>query len=664
MTLDSSDRTPATPTKERCGARREAFRLPQPRGRLWVAAVFVASLGWAIAGTGSLAGQVNDPAYVLRDHYRKREVMIPMRDGVRLYAAIYEPLDTSRRYPILIARDAYGARPYGPDAYRPWAGAYTDFSKEGFIFVYEDVRGRWMSEGTFVHHEPYVENGLRPNSTTDMHDTVEWLLANVANHNGRVGQRGVSWPGWEVAMGMIDAHPAIRASSPQAPPQDQFLGDDYHSGGAFQLAYGFAWMSQNARARTGPTPSDTSTFDYGTPDGYRFFLELGAAANAKRYFGDAVPTYDEFMRHGTYDDYWRARNVPQHLAGVTHPVLIVGGWFDAEDFAGPFHLLRGLDRLSPGHQAHLVVGPWDHGGWGRNVGDTFAGIPFGSATGDFFRQQVELPFFRAHLGDQGTLDLPKALMFETGGNRWRRCDTWPPVSTPRTLYLHGNGAASFDREQAAAFDEYVSDPAKPVPYTAEIIATEGRRWTVEDQRFVASRPDVLAYETTPLTDDLTIAGPTPAELFVSTTGTDGDWVVKLIDEYPDDAPDPVPNPLGLRMGGYQMLVVGDIKRAKFRRDYSRPEPMVPGRVTRVPVELGDRYHTFRKGHRVMVQIQSSWFPMFDRNPQTFVDIYHAQPSDYRRATHRVHRGGTSSSALALPVVAGGGCPVQDGALSR
>ncbi len=613
----------------------------------------------AVTGFG-LHGQQAAPAYVLKDHYEKREVMIPMRDGVKLFTVLYLPRDTSKRYPFLVTRDAYGVRPYGPDAYRPWAGAYVDFSREGFIFVYQDVRGRWKSEGEFIHHDPYVKGSTRPNSTTDMHDTVEWLLANVPNHNGRVSQRGVSWPGWEVAMGMIDAHPAIKLSSPQAPPQDQFFGDDYHSGGAFQLAYGFSWMAQNARVRTGPTEAGAPPFDYGTPDGYRFFLDLGAAANAKKYFGDTVPTYDEFMRHGTYDDYWRARNVPQHLVGVTHPVLIVGGWFDAEDFAGPFHMWHGLNRNSPGHKAHLVVGPWDHGGWGRNPGDTFAGISFGTKTGDYFREQVEIPVFRYFLKDEGAIDLPRALMFETGGNRWRRCDTWPPASTPRRLYLHAGGKASFASPPASVgFDEYVSDPAKPVPYTSEIIATEGRRWMVEDQRFVATRPDVLVYETEPLTEELTIAGPTPAELFVSTTGTDADWVVKLIDVFPDKAPDPEPNPFRLRMGGYQMLLVGDIMRGKFRDDFSHPAPMVPGQVTRVPVELGDRYHTFRKGHRIMVQVQSSWFPMFDRNPQTFVDIYHAQPSDYRAATQRVYRGGATASSLALPVVAGGGCPVQD-----
>jgi putative CocE/NonD family hydrolase len=607
-----------------------------------------------------LGAQTAAAPYVLKDFYQKREVMIPMRDGVKLFTVLYIPRDTSKKYPFLVIRDAYGVRPYGPDNYRRWAGAYLEFSKEGFIFVYQDVRGRWKSEGEFVHHQPYVKGGTRPTSTTDMYDTAQWLLANVPNHNGRISQRGVSWTGWEAAMGMIDAHPAIRLSSPQAPPQDQFLGDDYHSGGAFQLAYAFHWVSENARRRPVPTEVETPAFDYGTPDGYKFFLALGAAANAKKYFGDAIPAYDDLMNHGTYDGYWRARNVPQHLSGVKHPVLIVGGWHDAEDFAGVFHMFHGLEKRSPANDTHMVVGPWDHGGWARDPGDSYFGMQYGSRTGEDFRREVELPFFREHLKDGPPTDLPRALMFETGGNRWHRCDTWPPAGVvPTRMFLGDQGTLSASRPRgarAAAFDEYVSDPRKPVPYTSEIIATEGRRWTVEDQRFVATRPDVLVYSSPALTEDLTIAGPVPVELFASTTGTDADWVVKLIDVFPDDAKDPSPNPLNLKMAGYQMLLVGDILRGKFRRSFEKVEPMTPGQPTRMAFELGDRYHTFLAGHRIMVQVQSSWFPMFDRNPQSFVDIYHARPDDYRVATQRIYRDGRRPSSVSLPVVSGGGCP--------
>jgi putative CocE/NonD family hydrolase len=613
----------------------------------------------ALAALLALRPATTEEAYRARDHYEKRELMVPMRDGVRLFTIVYTPRDTSRTYPFLVTRTAYGVAPYGADDYRAYLGPYVDFSKRGFIFVYQDVRGRFRSEGEFVHHDPYVPGLSKPNSTRDMFDTVEWLLANVPNHNGRVGQRGVSWSGWEASMGMIDAHPAIHASSPQAPPQDQFLGDDYHSGGAFQLAYGFDWLAENARRRDAPSDAPARRFDYGTPDGYRFFLELDAPANARRYFGDAVPLWTDFMMHGTYDEYWRARNVPQHLSNVTHPVLIVGGWFDAEDFAGPFHMWRGLERLSPGHRAHLVVGPWDHGGWATRSGEVLAGIDFGSKTGQAFREHVELPFFDRHLKGAGTVELPRALMFETGGNRWRRCEQWPPAGVrPRKVYLAPGGGLTFTPPggaDGAGYDEYVSDPARPVPYTSEIAVGETRRWVVEDQRFVATRPDVLVYESEPLAQDLTIAGPVPVELFASTSGTDSDWVVKLIDAFPPDARDPDPNPLGLRMGGYQMLLTGDILRGKFRHSLSRPEPMVPGNPTRIAFELGDRYHTFRRGHRLMVQIQSSWFPMFDRNPQSFVDIYHAKTGDYRPARQRVYRDRGRPSSLSLPEVPDGGC---------
>jgi putative CocE/NonD family hydrolase len=601
-------------------------------------------------------------AAAVKAQYEKHEFMIPMRDGVRLFTIVYTPRDTSRTYPFLFQRTPYGNPPYGADDYRPVLGPSAEFTKEGYIFVYQDVRGKFKSEGQFIHHSPIIQGSGKPNESTDLYDTIEWLLAHVPNNNGRVGQLGISYAGWEVAQGMIGAHPAIKASSPQAPPEDQFLGDDYHSGGAFELAYGFNWMASNARARSQPNETDSQRFDFGTPDGYRFFLDLGAAANAKKYFGDSVPTYDDFMRHGTYDDYWQVRNVPKDLVGIRHPVLIVAGWFDAEDFWGPFNMYRAVVEKNPGAEVHLVVGPWRHGGW-TQAGDALGSIDFGSRTGDYFRRNVELPFFNAYLKDKEKPELPRALVFETGGNRWRGCGEWPPKGvSPRPLYLQAEGKASFTPPPAVArgpqFDEYVSDPRKPVPHTAEITTGEGWLWVVEDQRFVSTRPDVLVYESEPLTEDLTIAGPVPVELFVSTSGTDSDWIVKLIDVFPGDAKDPQPNPKGVRMGGYEMLLTADILRGKFRNSFSKPEPMVPGEVTRIGFNLGDRYHTFLKGHRIMVQVQSTWFPMFDRNPQTYVDIYHAKPSDYHAATERVYRSGRSASHLVLPVIAGGsGCPV-------
>jgi len=599
--------------------------------------------------------QAQSPADV-KATYEKSEVMIPMRDGTRLFTIIYSPRDASQRHPILLTRTAYGIPPYGANAYRTVIGPSPEFAKAGYIVVYQDVRGKFKSEGEFIHHSPIIAGSSRPNESTDTYDTIDWLVKNVRGNNGSVGQWGISWGGWQVAMGMIGAHPALKASSPQAPPQDQFLGDDHHSGGAFQLMYAFAWMSQNARARNAPTENATGRFDYGTPDGYRFFMDLGAAANARKLFADDVPTWNDYMIHGTYDEYWQSRNVPKDLHNITHPVLIVASWFDAQDFRGPFRMYRSIEEKNPGNRSTMVIGPWLHGGWARMDGDTLGNISFGEKTGEYFRRNVELPFFNYYLKDEGKLALPEVLAFHTGANRWESLDHWPPrASEPKRLYLHGNGTLSFTPPEeagaSAAVDEYVSDPAKPVPFSAEVTTTEGHLFMVEDQRFMSTRPDVLVYQSAVLTEDLTVAGDIEANIAVSTTGTDGDWVVKLIDVYPGDAPDPRPNPQQIKMGGFQMLLAGDIQRAKFRKNPSRPEAMVPGEITPLAFSIGDKYHTFKKGHRVLVQIQSSWFPMFDRNPQTFVDIYHAKDSDYQRATHRVYRSRQQPSFLTLPVLA-------------
>ncbi len=600
-----------------------------------------------------LAGyQPEQPDYHVREHYTKSEVMIPMRDGVKLFTIIYSPRDQSVKCPILMTRTAYGIPPYGPDNYRNVIGPNNDYAKEGYIVVYQDTRGKFKSEGEFVHHRPMLKGQI--NESTDAYDTIDWLVKNVPNNNGRVGLWGISWAGWEVSQAMIDAHPALRASSPQSPPQDQFMGDDYHSGGAFQLMYGFDWMSSNARARATPTDQRTQRFDYGTPDGYDFFLRLGAAANAREYFGDSVPTWNDFMSHGTYDDYWRARNVPEHLKNINHPVLIVGAWFDAQDFYGPFRMYGALQQNSPNNKTYFALGPWLHGGYERMDGDTLGNISFGSKTGVHYREQIELPFFNYYLKDKGDLKLHNVEAFETGKNVWHGYDRWPPKGTRELNFyldekfrLSQTPAQSTDPQTA---DSYISDPHRPVPYSAEIRTTEGHLFMVEDQRFVWTRPDVLSYQTDPLQNDITVAGPIEAHLEVSTTGTDSDFVVKLIDVYPGDFPNPRPNPQNIHMGGFQMLLAGDILRAKFRNSFSNPEPMAPGQVTKLDFALGDKYHTFLKGHRIMVQIQSSWFPMFDRNPQKFVDIYHARESDYQPATERVFRTPQLPSHVSLSVL--------------
>jgi len=592
----------------------------------------------------------------VKTHYKKSEHMVPMRDGVELFTIVYSPRDTNRRYPLLLTRTAYGIPPYGPDNYGTVIGPNNDFAREGYIIVYQDVRGKFRSEGEFIHHVPYKRNkGPKDvDESSDTYDTIDWLVKKVPNNNGRVGQWGISWGGWQVSMGMIDAHPALKASSPQAPPQDQFLGDDHHSGGAFELMYAFAWMSGNARARKAPTDRPTGRFDYGTPDGYEFFLNLGAAANARRYFEDDVPTWNDYMKHGTYDEYWQSRSVPKDLKNINHPALIVAGWFDAQDFYGPFRMYHAMEKFNPNNKSTIVIGPWLHGGWARMDGDTLGNIRFGSKTGVYFREEIELPFFNYYLKDKGELNLPEVLAFETGANKWRQYDRWPPKNTSEAgLYFQENGRLTFavpTTNSSRAFDSYTSDPAKPVPYTAEIRTIEGHTFMVEDQRFAWTRPDVLVYQTEPLKDAVTVAGPITASLYVTTTGTDADWVLKLIDVFPGDTPDPDPNPQGVRMGGYQMLVAGDILRGKFRNSFSSPEPMVPHRVTHIEFPLGDKHHTFLEGHKIMIQIQSSWFPMFDRNPQKFVDIYHAKDSDYQKATNSVYRSSKHSSHVELTIL--------------
>jgi putative CocE/NonD family hydrolase len=592
----------------------------------------------------SLAAQTAD--YSVRENYTKTELMIAMRDGVKLFTIVYAPKDQSQRYPILLTRTAYGIPPYGPDQYASQIGPNNDFAKEGYIVVYQDARGRFRSEGEFVHHRPVEKGTGRSDESTDAYDTIDWLVKNVANNNGRVGIWGVSWAGWEVAQAMIHAHPALKAASPQAPPEDQFMGDDHHSGGAFELAYAFAWMATNALERTAPTDQRTPRFDYGTPDGYDFFMRMGAAANASKLFTATVPTWDSFMQHGTYDEYWQARNVPKDLYNITFPVLVVAGWFDDQDFYGPFRMFRSIEEKNKTNNTRLVVGPWTHGEWSRGGADSIGAIKFGSKTGNYFREKVELPFFDYYLKDKGALNLPKALVFETGSDEWRSYSQWPPKNTEvRSLYLQDHGKLAFTPPAAGAsqpFDAYVSDPWRPVPYTAQIRTSEGNLYTIEDQRFVRSRPDVLVYQTEPLEEDMTVSGPITAVLDVSTTGTDADWVAKLIDVYPSTAPG--------TMGGYQMMLTGDILRGKFRNSLAKPQPFVPNQISHLEFELGDKNHTFLKGHRIMVQIQSSWFPMFDRNPQTFVDIYHAKDADYRAATERVYRSPTNSSRIQLHVL--------------
>lgn len=587
--------------------------------------------------------------------YTKKEYRIPMRDGKKLFTAVYAPRDGGRTYPILLHRTPYGVAPYGSDQYPTVLGPSREMSEEGFIFVYQDVRGRMMSEGEFVNmtpHRPEKDDPSDIDESSDAYDTIEWLIRNIPNHNGKVGIWGISYPGFYAAAGMIDAHPAVKAVSPQAPIADWFVGDDFHHNGAFYLAHSFGFLAMFGHPRPQLTKFLGEPFDYGTPDGYGFFLDLGPLRNANaKYLKNRVPFWNELMRHGTYDEFWRARNLRPHLRNILPAVLNVGGWFDAENLFGALAVYRAVEESTPGAYNILVMGPWTHGGWANSAGMGIGPVNFGSATGDFYRREIELPFFRHFLKDGEDPNLPEAYVFATGKNEWARERRWPPVRTvPLRLYFHANGRLSRDpapENQEPSFDEYISDPHRPVPYTAAITTGMTPEYMVEDQRFASRRPDVLTYVTEALARDITIAGPVTPTLYASTTGTDSDFIVKLIDVYPDSMPDPLPNPDNVRLGGYQQLVRGEPFRGKFRNSFSEPQPLISGEITKIEFQMPDVFHTFRKGHRIMVQVQSSWFPLVDRNPQQFVDIYQAGPEDFIKATQRIYRSKKHASMIVM-----------------
>jgi putative CocE/NonD family hydrolase len=598
-------------------------------------------------------------AEYFRASYTKYEYMIPMRDGVRLFTSIYAPKDTSQKYPILLMRTPYTVSPYGEDNYRGLAANNEKFAKEGFIFASQDVRGTSKSEGEFVNMRPYlpVKHGPKDiDETTDTYDTIDWLIKNVPDNNGNVGIWGISYPGFYAAMASIDAHPALKAASPQAPITDWFLGDDWRHNGALYLAHAFGFFSGFGHPWIEPgdiRPHPTTSFERGTPDGYDFFLHLGPLRNIDpALFGTQAAFWKELLEHRSYDAYWQARNIRPHLKNIRPAMLEVGGWFDAEDLAGPLAVYRALESQSSQTTSTLVMGPWSHGGW-MGDGEQLGNVRFASKTGEFFRDKIMLPFFVHYLKTPNdNFNLPKAYVFETGRNQWRKHDAWPPTdAAARALYLSDGGKLSWTpSEGGQGFDEYVSDPAKPVPFTDENSPGMTYNYMTSDQRNIARRTDVLSYESQPLDQDVTVAGPIECDLRVSTTGTDADWVVKLVDGYPGTYPDPEPNPAGVHMGGYRQLVRGEPFRARFRNGFEKTEASEPGRITKIAFTMPDVYHTFRRGHRIVVHVQSSWFPLVDRNPQTFVDIDRATEADFRKATQRVYRSGDNRSAIRLRIL--------------
>ncbi|MBZ4417388.1 CocE/NonD family hydrolase [Myxococcus sp. RHSTA-1-4] len=619
---------------------------------------------WAQATTPPKPyGQSPERTERIRTRYTKFEYRIPMRDGTRLFTAVYVPNDAgpNKRYPILLMRTPYSVAPYGVDRYPAGISPSEEFEKEGFIVVGQDVRGRNMSEGEFVNVRPHKPKKAGPrdiDESTDTYDTIDWLVKNVPHNNGRVGQYGISYPGFYASAGAIDSHPALKAVSPQAPIGDWFW-DDMHRHGAFNLALAFNFFSVFGKPRPQPTDKeDWEWFDHGTPDGYEFFLDLGPLSNADaKHLKGEVAFWKEIAAHPNYDSYWQARNILPHLKNIKAAVMTVGGWYDTEDLYGPLRTYDSIEKQNPGISNTLIMGPWQHGGWQGTEGSSLGDAEFGFKTSETY-QALVLAFFKHHLKGGEKPDLPEALVFETGANRWRRFESWPPKGLREArLYFQPKGGLSFNKAPtgtAESFAEYVSDPDKPVPYTQELTAGWGKNYMAEDQRFASRRPDVLVFETEPLERDLTLAGPLEAELWVSTTGTDADWVVKLVDVHPGrprgwkkgDAEKGLKN-----RGSQQTLVRGEPFRGRFRDSYSEPKPFKPGEVTKVRFVINDVFHTFQRGHKVMIQVQSSWFPFIDRNPQTFVpNIFEAKEGDFTRAFHRVYHSAAHPSAIKVGVL--------------
>jgi putative CocE/NonD family hydrolase len=577
----------------------------------------------------------------------KQDLMIPTRDGVKLHTVVFTPRNAASPLPILFERTPYGAL----SDEKALLARYGHLIGDDYIFAFQDIRGRFSSEGMFVMQRPVRDKKDQRaiDESTDAYDSIEWMLHNVAGNSGRVGMLGISYGGWLVTMALLDPHPALKAASEQASPADMFLGDDFHHNGAFRLSYGFEYAAELETSKEANT-----YFAFDRADTFQWYLGLGALSNAnEKYFHDKLPTWNDFVNHPNYDASWRKQAFAPYIAAPKVPNLNVGGWWDQEDFYGPLKIYDLFEQNDPNHLNYLVVGPWNHGGWARADGSRLGEIPFDSNTSKYFRTEIEAPWFAYWLHDKGSGNFPEAEVFQSGANRWERYDSWPPRSAKQTnLYFQPGGRLSFDApsEGGESFDSYVSDPAHPVPYRHRPISPTypgggWPAWLVEDQRFVENRPDVLSWQTEPLADNLKVAGDIAADLFASTSGSDSDWVVKLIDVFPETYPE-APN-----LAGYELMVADEILRGRFRGSFEHPAPIQPGEVTRYRIDLHTNDHAFLKGHRIMVQVQSTWFPLYDRNPQKYVDnIFLAKASDYQKAEQRVFRSKTYPSHVVLPVV--------------
>src|SRR5437588_1064821 len=623
----------------------------------------------ALFAQGQATPQQKELADYIKSHYTKHEVMISMRDGIKLFTSIYEPKDKSHKYPIMFDRTPYTVAPYGEDKFKTSLGPDDLFPREGYIFVYQDVRGRWKSEGEYVDVRPYIPNktGNQIDETTDTYDTVDWLVKNIPNNNGRVGVYGISYPGFYTSMAGIDGHPAVKAISPQAPVSDWFHGDDNHHNGALFLAQNFSFFTGFGQPRPTPTSNNDylRRFNFGTQDGYKYYLAMGGLKNSgdlyQKQFGFRLKFWDQMMQHPNYDQFWKERNIFPNLKNIHAAVMTVGGWYDNEDLFGALGTYQSIEKQNPGTFNVLVMGPWFHGGWARSDGDWLGTAYFGSKTGVYFREHFELPFFNYFLMDKGDISQIKELnLFDTGSNEW--IADWSPATSADTLYYFQRGGKLSTAKpptlaKAEAYDEYVSDPMNPLPYTKKITLNYPRDFMPEDQRFAATRPDVLVYQTDPLIADVTVAGPIKPELFISSSGTDSDFVVKLIDVFPDEfkLPDGLKPPDSSAAcvstpGGYEMLLRGEPFPARFRNSFEKPLPLTPNVATKISYVMPGIVHTFKKNHRIMVQIQSTWFPLVARNPQKFLPNYKlGTDADFQKATERVYHSVAYPSRIVLPV---------------
>lgn len=615
-------------------------------------------MGWGVLVTPLAAQSIDENRRTFRETYDKQEVYIKMRDGVRLFTSIYTPKDRSEAHPILMTRTPYSCSPYGPDEYRSRIpDSYMHLVEEGYIFVIQDVRGKYMSEGEYMDIRPFKPEKAEAEAddNSDTYDTIDWLVENVENNNGKVGIFGISYPGFYSTMSLPQAHPALKAVSPQAPVTDWFVGDDFHHNGAFFWMDAIRFYSSFGQPRPEPTTERASTMlGYTMEDNYAYFMDIGTVKAVKeRFFGDSIAFWNEVVAHPDLDEFWKARLVTQYLTDITPAVLTVGGFFDAEDSYGPFAVYRAVEeRNGSNTENRLVMGPWYHGQWARGEASRMGNPHWGFNTADYYKLGIELPFFNYYLKGEGEMTLPEASIFLTGENEWRAFDTWPPQNTVKqSLYFQPKGGLAFQASTTEeSFDEYVSDPARPVPYTEDVHWGRTREYMTDDQRFAARRPDVMVYETEVLTEDITLVGPITADLFVSTTGTDADYVVKLIDVFPNRMPNYEENAKDVPMGGYQMMVRGDILRGRYRNSFERPEAFTPEEITEVTFTMPDVGHTFKKGHKIMIQVQNSWFPLVDRNPQQFINIYEANPEDFQQATHRIYHDASRPSQVEVMVL--------------